>query len=388
MNHWLESAEVLSRLAELAAGGRPAALATVVRIVGSSYRRPGAKLLVVPDGDGLGSVSGGCLEADVRETARQVLATGTPRLLHYDTAGEEEVFGLGLGCRGTIEIFVQPATSGALREVAEPWRVALAGDEPFAVATVIAGAGGVGRTLLVTREPGAAVAGGDEAADAKADITSIVEAAHERGAGADAAGETDLISILEAARECIASGRSACEEIAGRLVFVEVLQPPPNLVVCGAGDDALPLVERAADVGFRVTVADHREGLLRRSRFPRAAALLLARAEDAAVELPPPARSLAVVMTHAFRQDREWVRRLLADGVPYVGLLGSRDRGEKIRRAVGADADPRLYHPVGLDVGADGPRQVAISIVAELLAVVAGRVPRHLTQRAEAIHVG
>ena len=150
----------------------------------------------------------------------------------------------------------------------------------------------------------------------------------------------------------------------------------------------MPLVERAAEVGFRVTVADHREGLLRHARFPRAAALLLARAEDAAVELPPPARSLAVVMTHSFRHDREWVRRLLAAGVSYVGLLGSRDRGDKIRREIGAESDPRLFHPVGLDLGADGPRQVAISIVAELLAMVARRTPRRLCERTEAIHAG
>ncbi|HET9767606.1 MAG TPA: XdhC family protein, partial [Thermoanaerobaculia bacterium] len=180
----------------------------------------------------------------------------------------------------------------------------------------------------------------------------------------------------------------ACEEIAGHLVFVEVMQPPPHVLVCGAGDDAVPLVERAADVGFRVTVVDHREGLLQPARFPRAAALVLARPETPEVALPPPASSLAVMMTHSFVHDREWVRRLLATGILYVGLLGPRARTAQIRRAIGAERDGRLFGPVGLDLGADGPRQVAISIVAELLAVVAGRTPRHLAERAEAIHVG
>jgi len=369
VNHWLESAEVLSRLAGLAAAGRPAALATVVRIVGSSYRRPGAKLLVVEDGEGMGSVSGGCLEGDVREVARGVLAGGAPRLLHYDTGGEEEVFGLGLGCRGQIDVFVQPATSGPLHEVVERWRAALAGDGAFAVATVVAGSGAIGTTMVIELE------------DAAADVTPATELATDADADLRA-------RIVAVARERLAGGRSACEEIAGHLVFVEVLQPPPHVVVCGAGDDAIPLVERAAEVGFRVTVVDHREGLLQTARFPRAAALVAARPETPDVALPPPASSLAVVMTHSFVHDREWVRRLLAAGFPYVGLLGPRARAAQIRRAIGAERDGRLFGPIGLDLGADGPRQVAISIVAELLAVVAGRSPRHLAERVEAIHVG
>lgn len=368
MNHWLESAEVLSRLVRLAAEGRPAALATVVRIVGSAYRRPGAKLLVVPGSEGLGSVSGGCLEGDVREVARQVLAGGAPRLLHYDTGDEEEVFGLGLGCRGQIDIFVQPATSGALREVSARWEAALAGDEPFAVATVVAGAADVGAVCLVEGGPA-------PSAGARGELS---------------AGEcVPRSEIVELARELLAGGRSGCAEVAGRLVFVEVLQPPPHLLVCGAGDDAVPLVDCAAEVGFRVTVADHREGLLVRERFPRARTLVTARADDAAAALPlhAPGHSLAVVMTHSFRHDREWTRRLLAAGLPYVGLLGARARCAQIRGAIGAESDGRLFGPVGLDLGADGPRQVAVSIVAELLAVVAGRQPRHLAQRTEAIHV-
>jgi len=359
---------VLGRLVRLAADERPAALATVVRIVGSAYRRPGAKLLVVPGSEGLGSVSGGCLEGDVREVARQVLAGGSPRLLHYDTGDEEEVFGLGLGCRGQIDIFVQPATRGALREVAAQWQAALAGDEPFAVATVVAGADDVGAVFLVE--------GG---------------VAPNAGARAELSARSELSArIVDIASEQLASGSSVCTDVAGHLVFVEVLQPPPHLLVCGAGDDAIPLVDCAAGAGFRITVADHREGLLAAERFARARALITARADDAGAALPlhAPARSLAVVMTHSFRHDREWTRRLLSAGLPYVGLLGSRARCAQIRRAIGADGDGRLFGPVGLDIGADGPRQVAISIVAELLAVVAGRQARHLAQRGEAIHVG
>ena len=142
MSHWKETREILSRVAELLAAGRRAALATVVRISGSAYRRPGAKFLIEESGDTLGSVSGACLEADVREVARGVLATGTPTLRHYSTGTDEDVvWGLGLGCNGLVDVFIQSATEGPLAEQAERLRELLAGDAPFAIATVIGGEG-------------------------------------------------------------------------------------------------------------------------------------------------------------------------------------------------------------------------------------------------------
>lgn len=325
MSHWKETAEILARVAELSAAGRRAALATVVRISGSAYRRPGARFLIEETGETLGSVSGGCLEADVREIAREVLATGKPSLRHYSTGADEDVvWGLGLGCNGLIDVFIQPATEGPLAAAADRLRELLAGDAPFAIATTL----GTGEVSL--REPPHGVTDGE--------------------------------------------------------VFVDVLKPPPHLVICGAGDDARPLVAYAADAGFRVTLVDHRPALLDPSWFPQAARLVAARAEEPDVPLPPPGRSLAVVKTHSLGQDREWVRRLLAAGLPYVGVLGPRDRTAKILREIGSPDDKRVYGPVGLDLGADGPRQVALSIVAELLAFTSGREPRHLCGRQEAIH--
>lgn len=359
MIHWQESAEVFSRLAEIAAAGGRAALATVVRIVGSAYRRPGAKLLVEPGRGSLGSVSGGCLEADVREVAAQVLASGSPRLLHYDTGAGDDPVGLGLGCRGRIEVFVQPATEGPLAAVAAEWRRRLAGDQAFAAATVVGGAEGVGETRLFG-------GGGDDA-------ESRPESAGDALAGAMAG-------------RLRGDAPSGCVELDGRLVFVERLEPPTHLVVCGAGDDAVPLVELAASAGFRVTVLDHRHGLLAGGRFPRAWRVEAARPEDDGLELPPPERTLGVVMTHSLAHDRAWVRRLLAAGLPYVGLLGPRERARELAVAIGAEGDERLHGPVGLDIGTDGPRQVAVSVVAELLAALSGRAPRHLAEREAAIH--
>lgn len=362
MNHWKETAEILSRLADLTAAGRRAALATVVHIVGSAYRRPGAKFLIEETGDTLGSVSGGCLEADVREVARQqVLATAVPSLRHYSTGADEDmVWGLGLGCNGLIDIFIQSATEGPLAELAGRLREFVAGDAPFALVTVVDGEGS-GGTLAVGPD----------------------------GDSQGSLGSADLdAQAVDQARRLIASGRSGVFKLNERSVFVEVLPPPPHLIVCGAGEDARPLVVYAVDAGFRVTLVDHRPALLEQAGFSQAAQRLLARPEDLALSLPPADRSLAVVKTHSLAIDREWVRRLLAAGVPYVGVLGPRARTESILGEIGASPrdSERVFGPVGLDLGADGPRQVAVSIVAELLAFTAGRKPQHLSERKEAIH--
>jgi xanthine dehydrogenase accessory factor len=362
MNHWKETAEILARLAELKAAGRRAALATVVNIVGSAYRRPGAKFLIEETGDTLGSVSGGCLEADVREVAQEVMATGKPSLRHYSTGADEDiVWGLGLGCNGLVDVFVETATEGPLADRAGELRELLAGDSPVAVLTVVDGGENAGATLVLG--PDGTVRG--------------------------SLGSADLDRLgAERAVDLVPTRRSSLQTLAGRGVFVEVLPPPPHLLVCGAGDDARPLVAYAADAGFRVTVIDHRPALLAPDWFPQASRLVLARPEEAGIDLPPIARSLAVVKTHSLAQDREWARRLLAAGVPYVGMLGPHARTESILREIGTDGEGRVFGPVGLDLGADGPRQVALAIVAELLAFIAGRQPRHLNERKEAIHAG
>src|SRR6202035_3344283 len=216
MNHWKETADILSRLAELAAAGRPAALATVVEIVGSAYPRAGAQPLHGERGGTLGSVSGGCLEADVREVAAEVMATGKPSLRHYNTGGEDIVFGLGLGCNGLVDVFVQPATAGPFAALADRLRELLAGDSPLALATVIDG-DDLGAVLAIGQ-------GGP---------TGTVQ-------GSLGSPELDRRTV-DRARGLLPPGRSGVHDDAGRRVFVELLSPPTPLGLCGAGDDARPL---------------------------------------------------------------------------------------------------------------------------------------------------
>lgn len=350
MKHWHETATILERVSALASRGERAALATVVRIDGSAYRRPGAKFLVEEDGTTVGGVSGGCLEADVRGMALEALRTGHPRLLHYDTGSDEEtVWGLGLGCEGAVDVFVQ---------VAEPIPAAvelLAARTAFAIATALEGPH-AGRSVVASR-------GGTGKPAVDAQLGRLAAAMLEQGrTGLERAGETSA--------------------------FVEVLAPPPQLVVFGAGDDARPLATLAAEAGFFVTVVDHRPAYLTPERFPPPARLVLRRASEGVEGLGLGPRQFAVVQMHALVHDRDWLRALLPLPLSYLGLLGPQRRKEEILRQLGTGAVRKLFAPVGLDLGADGPEQVAISIVAELLAVHAGREPLHLRDKAGGIHAG
>ena len=335
MKHWRETAEIVDRALALASAGRRAALATVVRIEGSSYRRPGAKFLIEEDGETLGGVSGGCLEADVRDVGLRVIQTAVPRLLHYDTGADDRtVWGLGLGCNGSVDIFVQPATEPVTLETLLEIRNRLDGTSGFAIVTTI---------------------DGDHCRMWIADLP-----------------ERDT--------------RSRVESRDSRTVFTEVLTPPPDLIVCGAGDDSRPLVTYASEAGFAVTVVDHREAFLSPSRFPAAKYRLCLRADGGAGTLTAGPRTLVVIKTHSFVHDRDWLKVFLDTPASYIGLLGPRTRADELLALLDETANDRVFAPVGLNLGADGPEQIAISIVSELLAVLARQQPGHLREKGLAIH--
>ena len=351
MKHWHETAAILDQVARLGAAGKRAAIATVVRISGSAYRRPGAKLLVDEAGATTGGVSGGCLESDVRGVALEVLGGAPPRLLHYDTGADEEtVWGLGLGCQGAVDLQVSaadPKRCAALRE-------RMSGGHAFAVVSALPSG------------------------------PSVVFA---EGALSGTTGAADLDrELARRAAPLLEQGISRVEEVNGQAFFVDVLHPPPQLFVFGAGDDARPLSALAAQAGFDVTVVDHRPAYLTEERFPKPVHLILRRASEGVAGLRLGRGTLAVVQTHALIHDRDWLRALLPLPLTYLGLLGPKQRREEIVKQLGAVNTDHLYGPVGLDLGADGPEQVAVSIVAELLAVRSGREPRHLRQRSRGIH--
>ena len=360
MKHWVETAAILDRLSKLIAGGHSAALATVVRISGSAYRRPGAKLLVEEDGAMQGGVSGGCLENDVRALALEVLRGGKSRMLHYDTGSDEEtLWGLGLGCEGAVDVYLQPVDGSWFAGAGTQMRELAAAGVPFAPITIVRGPF-EGKTLLLARG-------------------SLI--------GSSGAPQLDRELAQRVGPLLEGDGDSTLLEMGDDAVFVDVLRPPPRLFIFGAGDDARPLAAIAADAGFEVTVVDHRPAYLNAERFPPPLRLSLRRPSDGVAGLPLTItrRNFAVVQTHALAHDRDWLRALAGQPLTYLGLLGPRTRKEQVIRTLSWESQ-ELFAPIGLDIGADGPEQVAISIVAELLAVNARRPGGHLRAREGGIH--
>src|SRR3972149_3954115 len=292
MKHWLETRQVLSRAARVLRTGGRCALATVVRVRGSAYRHEGAKMLLGADGATVGNVSGGCLEQDVREVARQVIQSGAPQRRGYCSGSDEvEAWDLGLGCDGEVDVFVERLEAERAAELA-----LLEGRTAFAGCSVISGAGASARQRLV--------------------VTG------ERTEGSIGR-ELDAWAA-DRARGRLFSGVGGVEESRGHAVFIDVLCPPPQLVMFGAGDDAMPLARSAAEVGFQVVVVDYRRGLLTRERFPGAAQLISSDGgeglEDAALDRD----SFAVVMTHNFAHDQAYVAALLGTDGPDAGRRAAR----------------------------------------------------------------
>jgi xanthine/CO dehydrogenase XdhC/CoxF family maturation factor len=360
VKHWQELGQVLDRVLPRARSGHASALAVVTHIRGSAYRRPGARLLIEEDGPSLGGVSGGCLEEDVRRIGRQVIASGLSRRLHYETGDDDTVWGLGLGCNGEVDILVLPISVEAALGTWARVRDLLEGDEAFALTVAVEDGGASG-------------------------VVAAGRAGRIAGRLLDAAADADVDALAGAA---LRAGTSRVHVEGSLTLFTEVLMPPPHLLVCGAGDDARPLVAFSAAMGFRVVVADPRAAYLTRERFPEARRLLPIRPDDASDGLPADGRTCAVVMTHSFPRDSSWVQRLASTDVPYIGVLGPRARTEKMLAALPPRARSRVFGPVGLDLGADGPEQVALSILAEVLAVTSAREPGHLRERALGVHAG
>jgi xanthine dehydrogenase accessory factor len=366
------------------ARGERCVLATIVSVEGSSYRRPGARMLVCEDGSTTGAISAGCLESDVIDHAKRVMKTGAAKLVEYNTAStsDEMAWGLGLGCNGIVRVLVEPVASGSLYMEALRRSCAMR-TGAISVATVHQ------HTLS---EPG-------PSADlietgARLLINEDGDVSREKLSDRLAAMLESEVRVLS--RVAITSGSRTYDVDGGTVkVFIETLSPPVPLVVFGAGHDALPIVELARDLGWQTEVVDPQARPASVSRFAMADRVILARPEDVASHVSITPRTLTLLMSHNYSHDLALLRFLLASPAHYIGVMGPRKRTERMLSELNEDTYrleesdlARLYSPAGLDIGANGSAEIAVSIIGEMRAVLDGRCGGMLRERRGSIHGG
>jgi xanthine dehydrogenase accessory factor len=337
-------------------------LVTVVGTRGSSYRSPGARMLILPDGSRIGAVSGGCLEGELCRRAHWWTSQSPAVLKTFDTSTQEDNEGFGLGCGGGIDLLIErlPAPNDA-----NETHPLLAQEH-----------------VNQTRQPSA---------------LAVVISATERctlGVGDRFTPETaqshpEIAVLLQ---RCLNLGYSFSQELregphASCRVFFESLTPPVQLLVCGAGTDAQPLVAQAAALGWSVIVTDRRADFARPTRFPEAQQVIVAKDASAFANLALDARTAAIVMSHSFAQDTYFLESLVTRPLGYLGVLGSRRRTLDLLARLGRDTMPTSLHaPAGLDIGAETPEQISLSILSEIQATFTHRPGGALRERKGSIH--
>lgn len=348
-------------------------LATVVKVEGSAYRRPGARMLIPRIGPHQGTVSGGCLEREIACKAWWLTEQGA-QVQCYSTAEEgeagEEALGFGLGCNGRVHVLFERITGQGPSHLVETLADVDREGTPTVVATVI----DPGRSALAVGE------------------RLTLSAAHPMPPLSDARLERPIREAAEAVYLARRSRGVVLDERFGAAeVFLEYLTAMPRLVVFGAGHDAQPLVRMARLLDWHVTVIDARSHFARRERFPEADEVLVRTLDTEADLMPRLQGALVAVMSHSLTQDAHWLALALRAEPCYVGQLGPRDRTERLLADIRGDTGPLpglpvLHYPIGLDLGGDAPESVAMAILGEMQAHLHGRSGGSLKLRPMRIH--
>lgn len=336
-------------------------LATIVETEGSTYRKPGARMLITSAGECHGLLSGGCLEADLYEHAREVFSSRKPRNVIYDMrSGNDLIWGLGLGCDGAVRIRLEY----------------LSPENGFAPLPLMQSALHNQVTTVVI---------------------TIMESSHSQFLadshylyGAQDAGSMILPPELsDAAAEVLSCGKSSLRSLAiGGLslqAFFGLVRPAPRLLIIGAGPDAPAVAEAAALLDWDITVTDYRESLCRADRFPAPSRVVHSVPESIRDHINVGGMDAAVLMTHKLEFDQRYLAQLVQNPPAYIGLLGPAARKQQLLQGLGdaaAELENRVYGPVGLDIGAELPEEIAVSLVAEVQAVLRGGQGGHLSHKA------
>ncbi|WP_408600947.1 XdhC family protein [Pseudomonas sp. PLMAX] len=360
--------ELLQAIDTAAQAGEETILATVVKVEGSAYRRPGARMLIPLHGRTVGTVSGGCLEQDLAKKAWWLTDSGEPLVRRYSTGAtededdEQSALTFGLGCNGTVFVMLERLRAKSPAPTIELLRRVRDRQQSAAMATVI------GTSRYASVRVGDRLLSDTEGSLRNLQLTHGIR--------------RDLHKTMAQKKSSTRLYSDARGEVE---VFFEYIAPPPRLVIFGAGHDAQPLVRMAKLLDWHVSVVDSRSHFARAERFPQADAVVFASLDNPFDLSPLIDGAFVAVMTHSYRQDRHWLGLALQASPAYLGQLGPRERTERLLAEIGLGTSA-LHYPMGLDLGGDAPQSVALAILAEMTAVMNQRQGGMLRHRSKPIH--
>jgi len=368
-----EIRDILKAFDEAQKLGKQTALATVVHVEGSSYRRPGARMLIEDDGQLTGAISGGCLEGDALRKALLVMTEKRSRVVTYDTMDDDDAkFGVGLGCNGIIQVLIEPIDTA---DPDHPIQYLKAINEKRQKAVLI--------TLFSLQD--------------KKDIqygTCLLLT--ENG---NLIEHTPVLKdvLIADAQEALSNQTSSSKNYISNdhnlTAFVEMIKPPLSVIIIGAGNDVMPLVDMADILGWETTVVDGRANYAKKERFVSACQVFVSKPEQVLEQIEIDEHTVFLLMTHNYNYDMAMLKQLLQKNVSYIGMLGPKNKRERMLNELkdeGLIFTPQqlsvLHSPVGLDIGAETSEEIALSILAEIKALFAGRDVQSLRTIKEVIH--
>ena len=353
--------------------GKQTALATVVHVEGSSYRRPGARMLITEDGQLTGAISGGCLEGDALRKALLVMHENKSKVVTYDTMDDDDAkFGVGLGCNGIIQVLIEPIDAA---NSFNPIVFLKAADEKRQQSVLV--------SLFSLRDKKSPQAG------------TCVLIREDEIVMENASMMKD--QLIRDAKQCLLTQQSSFKNYVSDktdlIAFIEVIKPPVSLVIAGAGNDVIPVVEIAKILGWETLIVDGRSNYATQGRFGSGCQVLVSKPEVALEKITVDNLTIFLLMTHNYHYDMVMLRQLLQKNVTYIGMLGPKKKKDKMLNELReegieytAEQLSVLHSPVGLDIGAETPEEIALSIIAEIKSVIAMRKPESLSKKIHPIH--
>ena len=353
------------------------ALATVVHVEGSSYRRPGARMLVTDDGQLTGAISGGCLEGDALRKALLAISQQKNKLVTYDTTDDDDnTLGVQLGCNGIVHILFEPIATNQANNPIELLKRISHRRQNAVLLTLFS------LTARNGAQPGTCC------------LYLEKENVFQHSTNSAVNDEIFLPEIGHAQQIQDSFFKNFIIDNQNLTGFVEYIKTPPSLVIAGAGNDTIPFMDMASVLGWNIIVVDGRNGHATRQRFPKATQVLVSKANEVLAQITPDEQTFFVLMTHNYNYDIALLKELiLLDFCPYIGTLGPKkklDRMfgdlEKEGLIVSEDQKTRIFGPTGLDIGAETSEEIALSILAEIKAVMNNRQGTFLREKSEPIH--